>query len=284
MMKLPLVHALAWIVLSTILISGGSTYWFKNHLKEKQERHYGRAHRIVTLVQTGPQRDALKSTYLAQLMGLAIDCPQSIHLFDTRKAERDLLRSHVIKEAHVKAIPPQTIYVDYTVRQPVALLYDYENIAIDEEGYLFPLLPFFPPKKLPEIYFALTEPINPLKGKALELAMTLVRLLDEPAYKGLFDVKRIDVSHSAAESYGRREIVLWVEDAFFTKGVQFLFPRLLRLSVKNYAAELGNYLQLREQLLSEECKNLPLPPQGQECVRYPEKVIDLRLPNLAFIE
>jgi hypothetical protein len=283
---IPLSRALTWIVVSIFVVSGTSTYFFKKHLRDKLDRHYNPAYRIASIVQTGPQREALKTTYLAELMQLSVDHPQNIHSFDPHVAKAALLRSHVIKDASVKVMPPQTIYVDYTIRQPVAFLDDYENIAIDEEGYLFPLFPFFPPKKLPGVYFG-SSLTNPLQGKAFELALTLVRLLGEPAYKGLFHIRRIDVSNINASSYGRREIVLLTEDQIFQKSegkeCLFVLPRLLRLSLKNYAAELGNYLKLREQLLEQECKNLSF-TDGQDFCRLPEKVIDLRLANLAFVQ
>jgi len=285
--KLPLVNALAWIVASTILITGTATYLLKKKGYRDRNEFSNAAYHIVTIVQTGPQKEALKTTYLAELMGLSIDRPQTIYSFDTVQAQKDLLRSHVIKEAKVKILPPKSVYVDYTVRQPIALLYQYENIAIDAEGYLFPLLPFFPPKKLPEIY--LKEPFkNPLQGADFELAKTFLQLLEIPLYKNLIHVKRIDLSHIFATSYGRREIVLQLEDEVLRREgdreVLFLFPRLLRLSTKNYAAELGNYLKLREQLLIEESKKLKTLKTSQEIYRFPEKIIDLRLPSLAFIE
>ena len=71
-------------------------------------------------------------------------------------------------------------------------------------------------------------------------------------------VKRLDVSKAFEPSLGRREVVLILEEQGFTKA--------LRLTPKNFAQELGNYLELRPKL----------PAIAQ--------VIDLRIPQLAFIE
>jgi hypothetical protein len=71
-------------------------------------------------------------------------------------------------------------------------------------------------------------------------------------------VKRLDVSKAFLPSLGRREVVLILEEQGFTKS--------LRLTPKNVAQELGNYLELRSKL--------PAVPQ----------IIDLRIPQLAFIQ
>ena len=101
-------------------------------------------------------------------------------------------------------------------------------------------------------------------------------------------MKRIDVSNAFAASYGTREIVVITEDFIFEriegKNVQFCIPRILRLSTKNYAKELGNYLKLRAQLLGEERKGLAETESKASHVRLKEKIIDFRIQQLAFIE
>jgi hypothetical protein len=68
------------------------------------------------------------------------------------------------------------------------------------------------------------------------------------------------------------------------KNMQITLPRILRLSTKHYAQELGNYLKLREQLLEEERKISSLPEHTGTTVRLKEKIIDFRIQKLAFIE
>lgn len=247
----------------------------RSHIKEKNKKLRSPAHFINSIIQTGPQKDALKTVYLAELLHLSFDRPLSIHNFDSEKAKSLLLRSPVIKEARVSLVPPQTIYIDYTVRQPIAILYDLENRGIDEEGHIFPLSPFFPPKKLPEIYFNELPP----PGKSYDLARSIIKLLS----KAPFTIKRIDVSCAFANTYGKREIVLLLEDEILRKRAGkdeiFTFPRLLRLNTKNYESQLGNYFNLRAELLAQESRELPESPMV-----FPPKVIDLRLSNLAFVE
>ena len=153
--KLPLVQALGWIVASLFLVTGLTTHtclYYRG--KDRALRRDPRNH-LTQIVQTGLQKEALKTVYLAELVGLSIDRPAAYFDFDPKKAEMRLLKSPLIKQAKVMLLPPSTLAVDYTVRQPIALLYDCENAAIDEEGRIFPVSPYLSPKNLPQLYLGL---------------------------------------------------------------------------------------------------------------------------------
>ena len=224
-------------------------------------------------------------------MGLSFDNPTSLREFDAKSAELQLLQSPVIQSAKVQTIQPNIVYIDYTVRQPIAWIYDYLNVAIDRDGFLLPVYPFFSPKNLPEIYLGLpltkkgeNFPWNqPVKGKSIELAFSLLQLLQTYG-TDLFILKRIDVSQAFAESYGRREIVLQVENEVSVEKNGVLetiqIPHILRLSTKDYPKELANYLQLRVNLLEKEEIKL----YSDSSLSIKERVIDLRIPQLAYIE
>ena len=247
MKRLPLVHALAWIVGSLLFIPGSIyTLWKPQHKIDY----------LCRVVQTGPQKEALKTSYLAEIIHLSADKPMIAQRFDPLLAKRNLRSSPVIKNALVKVIKPDTVFIDYTVRQPIAWLYDFDNVALDDEGVPFPIIPFFSPKKLPEVVLGLKN-LNwslPLKGEKVDLALTLLKMMLEKS----LSVLRLDVTAAFAPSLGLREVVVVIEE----NGS----PKFLRLSPKNFAQELGNYLELRK----------TLPPEPQ--------VIDLRIPQLAFIE
>ena len=211
--------AILWIVLATIVISGFSYGGYFSFRRWDKKRVQDDAYKILSIIQTGPQKEALKSTYLAELMDLSIDRPTNLYLFDTALAEKKLLTSPLIQKAKVKKYKPGSIYVDYSIRQPIAWLYDYENTVIDQEGRIFPVYPFLSPKTLPEIYLGIHEDLplqndwqNALVGKYVELALKTLSLLSDPRLRDFFDVVRIDVSNAYAESYGKREIVLLTED------------------------------------------------------------------------
>lgn len=300
--RLPLTHALAWIVGSTMVITGTTYSVMKHYVQVGTQRTRDPQLALRSIVQTGPLKEALKTEYLAELLGISSDRPYHALHFDLRQAKMRLLRSPLIAEADVKLIKPNTLYVDYTVRQPIAFMEDYDNVAIDRQGYLFPFAPFFSPKNLPALYLGMSpwgaQPPDPerptarwgtpLSGKYLELAFQVLNIVSDPKVADLFCVKRIDVSNAFAESYGTREIVMMTEDRLFRhldgKEVQFCIPRILRLSTKNYAQELGNYLKLREQLLEEESRAAILPQNGSSIVYLKEKIIDFRIQKLAFID
>ena len=65
---------------------------------------------------------------------------------------------------------------------------------------------------------------------------------------------------------------------------QIVFPHLLRLGTKNYRDQLTNYLSLREELIKQEQQNILRQPINQPFLRLKEKVIDLRLSKLAFVQ
>src|SRR3972149_5291299 len=198
---IPLVQALAWIIGSTFVINAaaynGLKFYFKNLRSKTKNPRYA----ISSIVQTGPQKEALKTEYLAELMGLSVDRPVSSNMFDVKRAELCLLNSPLIKKVVVKTVPPTGLYIDYTVRQPIAWVYDFENIAIDRDGYLFPVRPFLTPKVLPEIYFGFApfgQPSSnsdcptacwgrPMQGKCIEIAMSLLKILTDSRVSDLIN-------------------------------------------------------------------------------------------------
>jgi hypothetical protein len=243
-------QALVWIVGSLLLIPGG-TY----KLTRTVQNYRPHVDWMARIIQTGPQREVLQTSYLAGLMDLSADRPLPARKFDPSQAQKGVEASPVIKKAVVQFLAPDTVYVDYTVYQPVAFLFDFPNVAIDEEGVPFPLLPFFSPKVLPELYLGIDKVAwhTPVQGERAFLGLTLMKLLTQLPLK----VKRVDVAHVDAPRLAQREIIVILEEEGALK--------YLRLSPKNYPKELGNYLEMR--------RDLPPVPQ----------VIDLRLDRLAFL-
>lgn len=251
MKKFTYVQALVWIVGSLLIVPGAFTKMVRMFWTPAHHIDY-----LCRVVQTGPQKEALKTSYLAEIIQLSADRPVVARRFDAIFAQQRLRSSPVIKQAYVKVIKPDTVYIDYTVRQPIAALFDFENVALDEDGVPFPIAPFFSPKKLPEIILGVkTFAWNtPLKDQKVASALHLLKMMLDQS----LNVLRIDMTASTASSLGKREIVVIVEESGFSK--------FLRLTPKNLTQELGNYLELR--------KTLPAETQ----------VIDLRIPQLAFIE
>lgn len=206
---------------------------------------------IKVIAQTGPIKEGLKTDYLAEILGLSIDDPKYL---DVEDVEQALKENPLIKSVSASYLNSETLYIDYTLRKPLFALMDLENTALDQDGHLFPLNPYFTPKKLPELCLGLEEiiPFNkPLKGEEIALAADLYRLLKR-------DVKRIDLSQISKSSLGKREIIVILELPNEVK-------HTLRLSTKNYENQLVDYQILR--------------PAIQE----KDLIIDLRVPELAYI-
>ncbi len=72
-----LVHHLSWIVGSALFITGG-TY---KGLQYYRNKHIPLPTYLCRIVQTGPQREALKTTYLAELMRISADLPVTASFF-----------------------------------------------------------------------------------------------------------------------------------------------------------------------------------------------------------
>jgi hypothetical protein len=278
------------ILFSALLLSGltfGNIFLYRKlHRARGTDFHVP----IRAIVQTGPIKEALKTAYLAELLGLSVDQPTLTSDFDTKEGAMRLQASPVIKDAEVQILEPGIVYIEYVTRNPVALLADYENIALDSEGFPFPLTPFFSQRKLPEVYLDLEDEIQfnqPIEGEKKELAFELIELVSGLIVSDLH-VVRIDVSNAFKQSYGRREIVLEAKDVFFfpikDREVCFHFPQLIRLSTKKYLQDLSNYLELRQQLIEKERRKLKFTEEGVVDVTFKEKIIDLRIPQLAFID
>ena len=258
--------------------------------------------KIVAIVQTGPEKEALKTSYLAELLHLSADRPISLYALDLQKAKDDLYQCPLISNAKIERVPPGTLYIDYTIRQPIAFLLDYQNTGIDSEGYLFPIAPFYSPKNLPEIYLGLPffgEPEDvqgrkggewqkPLQNKYVHLAMDLLQILKSAPWQEGMRVKRIDVSNAYASSAGLREIVLTVEDELILheedREIVCIFPKILRLPSQNYAQQMGNFLSLRRSMLNDYRRQITQVHYTQSPVQFAPRIVDLRLLQLAYVQ
>jgi hypothetical protein len=267
--------------------------------KGQQRKLSDPAYQITSIVQTGPEKEALKTTYLAELLSLSTDRALSLYALDCKVAKEKLLSSPLISSACVKRIPPSTLYIDYEVRKPIAKLADYENIGIDTAGYIFPIHPFFSPKELPEIYLGLPpfgapeDPwgrrgaawLTPIQNRYFTLALEILKSLEGSAWREGIRLKKIDTSNAFALSLGQREVVLFTEEEIRWqrggKEASSIFPKILRLAPKDYAQQIHHFFVLRKSMNEDYKKQLAKAPQPG---RFQPRIIDLRIPQLAFIE
>lgn len=269
--KIPLSHALLWILFSTLLISGSAFMGWLYYLHLKDRRLNDDQYRIVAIIQKSSQKEALKTMYLAELLGLSINKPANLYQFDVREGERKLMASPLIKKATIKKIRPGTLFIDYQMRTPVAYLENYTNTAIDEEGFLFPFRPFFTPKKLPAFYLSLEEEAKwgeSLSNRLhLNLAFNVLKSLESLKDCNV-QIKRIDVSQAYEDSFGNRQIVVVLKekDGHGEKCAE----TYLRLNTEKYAQNLVNYVTLSRRVENKFADEI--------------KLIDLRIDHLAFVK
>ncbi len=265
--------------------------------QSKLEKIHNPKYFISALIQTGPEKEALQTAYLAELLELSCDAPTNLYAFDLKLGEKKLLSSPLIEEAHIKKMAPNVLYIDYSVRKPKARLGDYQNIAIDKEGFLFPISPFYAPKELPEIYLGLPDFgaeedsfgrkggqwLVPLQDRYFAFAMEVLHFLEGLPWKEGIRIKRIDVSNAFAKSLGTREIVIMTEEEVMIKNQQCIFPKMLRLCPKDYMKQMHNFLGLRKKMMDDYSKQLTdavIPRTG----KFSPRIVDLRIPHLAFVE
>ena len=168
----------------------------------------------------------------------------------------------------------------------MAILADYKNTAVDEKGYLFPIAPFFTPKNLPEVYLGLPPFTDwEIEGPYFDLAVQMIRFLETAPWKEGLRIKRIDVSNAFAPSLGQREIVLFTEEELSLKNeageIVCVFPKILRLAPKDYIQQLNNFFTLRRTMMEDYKKQLISLKEGG---RFAPRIVDLRIPQLAFVE
>lgn len=233
-----------------LLLFGSSLFVFSlglfglNFYQKRQKKQLASSlYTLKTLTQKGPIKEALKSVYLQEMMGLCLDQPQNLHHFDLAKAQKSLVDSGVILSAKLKKKFPDNLEIDYEVRFPLAYLADYSNTLIDEHGVIFPQNPFYTPKLLPKFYLGLKiEPFEygKIDHEKMKCALEVYDFLSKTPLGEGVTLDRIDVSKVSAESLGQREIILTFYETIGNES----FVRYLRLSTSNYKEELMHFLDL----------------------------------------
>lgn len=230
--------------------------------RTKKQREIDKKFFISSLFQSSSGPDKIPFSFLEQMLDICVDKPINLYAFDLVAARDSLSRYPFFETMEVKKVKPSALYIDYTLRRPFALLANFENTAIDQEGVLFPKFPFFSPKNLPKVlldedFFSDTVWGKKIPEKRMEL---LLDILDHFDKMENVLIESVDLSKINAPSYGQREIVVILYDRVKT---------FLRLSVNHYKEKLTHYSLIREQKL-DLLKDQPV-------------ILDLRMPEVAHI-
>lgn len=285
---LPLSQALCWILVSTFVVSGASLFFYFFYFKTLNERLHDPAYHLLAIIQTCPEKEALKTDYLAEILDLSVDKPVNLFGLELNSINKKLLSCPQIKRVNVKKLFPNTLFIDYSLREPVAFLGECTNTVIDKEGISFPFHPFYTPKNKPNFLLGIQSIQectwgSKIKGIYIELAFQVLESIQHSLDIDISSIKTIDVSRAFSPSEGKREIILVIEDtlgsSFQGNSILFQYHHFLRLSSENYLEGLQKYKKLREYLLHNEMQK----NSEHAIVRLPVLMIDLRIPQLAYL-
>lgn len=264
--KIP-IHRALWYVLLSVVVFWGSLFvaWIV-HQSTLKTRQKDSRFDVVAIVQSCAQKEGLRTWQLAEILELSRDEPVNLYAFDPSLACQRLLSCPVIKSAHCRRQRPGIVHVDYQVREPFALVSDFHNVAIDNEGYLFPLQPYFTPKKLPEIYLGLAHVAygQKLDTEEAKLAFSIFQYV-ESHFSKVSRLVSLDTHNAFAPSKGASEVILAIQERPDAP------IRYLRLDAKEYEKSLDAYLALKN--------TFDALTQEKQCYS-----IDLRCPNIALVK
>lgn len=293
---LSLRQAIAWILLSILFITVPITLGVGLYRYIRTVRIHDPTYNITTLLLDSKGDLGLDPILIAELLNLSFDEPQNLYRFSSKEAQKKLLAFPVIEEAHVHKLVPGSLMVTYRLRQPLALIGDFSNTAVDHKGIPFPWQPFYKEEQLPTIYLGLRIRESSkstashiwgqkLNGRRIELAIKVLESLKQSIASETVTVKSVDVSQAFALSYGQKEIVVTLDESRYIplngRPVLAHFPRILRLSLHHYQSELANYQNLCYYLQKNE--KIPNAEQLARVGHAPALVVDLRIPQLAFL-
>jgi hypothetical protein len=274
--KLPARKALFWILASVLVVWCCVLGFYLIWGKIKEGRLQDPAYSIVAISQKAYSQDTLPCVYLAELMGLAKDKPTNMYAFFPKKAEEALLRHVFFKKAHVQLKKPGVVTVEYEMRAPYAKIFDFENMAISEDLYLFPLSPCYAPKRLPEIIVGTSasekEEKRMLDSEKIALAFSVIE--EAKKFAPQFFLARVDV-RAATSTTKCPEIIVLVEESVFEAKENSLQRYFVRLPRRAYKKALQRFFTLLP-YVKEVRKNGSLDKQ--------EQIVDMRVDHIALVK
>ncbi len=263
--SLSIKSSIVYILVSLFLCFLPILVVIKTIQSRSEEKVENDIYQLRAIVQTGPKKRALPSQYLLQQMGISREINRNIYSLDMDYLKKRLTVHPVILDAMVDIIPPDTLYVDYSVRDPKAILGNWENTAVDSELTFFPLYPYYTPKSLPKVY--LSDIVDMKWGdkshsQELVLSLSFIKTWEDALYSRGISIKQVDVSHAYSKNLGDKEVVLLLEQV--TSSAQF-YIRVFSDETQN----LSNFLAYFD--------------ANQDQFNQID-VIDMRLPGAAYIK
>jgi hypothetical protein len=259
--RISLSKSFLWIVILTFLITGGGFLLRHAYFHLRYQHHLNENYKIKYIIPKSSSKERLSHSFFLETLAISLTSPPHLYRFNTQLAEKRLLASPLIKSAAITKLHPKALRIEYTLREPIAYLGGYENTAVDSEGVLIPIKPYYKSVPSTRLFFFQGQPALKWGEKVDQALFELALKIGEIAEKRVGRYKSIDVSRAFADSLGQRQIILVKGDSAHRV--------ILRLHPTEYQKNLDNYLLLEEELIK---KGRPYP-----------WIIDLRLPSLAYV-
>lgn len=191
--------------------------------------------RLTTLIQKTPTIQTLSPRFFSNYLGLN-PCGKNIDIrkLDITKINKKLKQFPIFKNIHAEFTKDKELLLSYHLRNPCYLLKDYSNCAIDEEGYVIPLNPYYSPKKLPYLYIGIAE-LSWSQSYHIDLAHQVVDFFINHKIDQL-SIAMIDLSRMRSNIKSHHEVIVTVE---FLDKVHYL-----RLNPANIEKALTRYVSL----------------------------------------
>ncbi len=256
--KIPLARALWIILISCVLVSGSAYTWFFLVGYVQKKRQCDANFEIVQIAQE-KQNPHLSGLFLSELLGLSKNAPCNLYDYAFLEKSKKCSLLSIFKSFSVLPLPPNGVFVRYCQREPIALVSDCTNCAIDEEGVFFSFEPFYTNTTLPKINVGLGEcphvikdtykvyfPPIPCSCPSVQLALQILNAKKEfPSELELFFV---DTHSITKQSAGVREIVF----SFFEEGRAYW----VRTNIASWKGELERFFSIKNTIKEYSNNNL----------------------------
>jgi hypothetical protein len=164
---------------------------------------------LKTLVQKTSFSSPISPRFFSDYLHL---CPKGksleISKLDEKKIEKKLREFPIFQKVQAHISSRGELEVAYDLKKPHFLLLDFSNLAIDPNGYVFPLKPFFSPKKLTQVYLGISQ-VDWNHKNNVESALKIQSLLDENLQE-LVDIETIDLSGLKVQATSLKHIVVTI--------------------------------------------------------------------------
>lgn len=281
------------LILKSIIWVSGTAWGLVFAWKGLQAYIKGQQFLAKYVVQTGPQKEALPTALLVEVMELSSEPWIALPSINVELLEKKLLHCPVIESASVSKLAPNKLYVDYGLREPLAYLADVPGVALNDKGVLFATKPYLKQELLPTVYLGkFLDPYWELLRKEqwveagalgpLRLSVEVVEALKEMVEPS--EILLVDVSKSEELAFGKAELVVCLQDTLpnthayaLTPGAELAVVRYLRLDPKRWKEALRQYQLMRPSLWAHEGQ---IRREGKQLKNM---TIDFRLESLAYL-